>query len=66
MKTMPRTTGNKENGGSPACGPEDKEKKIVEEELKKCIEDFHKIRIPKLFPDRKRHWQKDLLRKYNA
>ncbi|XP_053091752.1 BTB/POZ domain-containing protein KCTD16-like [Pangasianodon hypophthalmus] len=66
LKTMPRTTGNKQNGGSSAQDPEDKEKKIMEEELKKCIEDFRKIRIPKLFPDRKRHWQNDLLKKYNA
>lgn len=66
LKTMPRTTGNKENGESSDQEPEDKEKKIMEEELKKCIEDFRKIRIPKLFPDRKRHWQNDLLKKYNA
>lgn len=66
LKAVPRTTGNKENGGSPAQEPKDKEKKIMEEELKKCIEDFRKIRIPKLFPDRKRLWQNDLLKKYNA
>lgn len=66
LKTMPQNAINKKNGGSSAQEPEDKEKKIMEEELKKCIEDFHKIRIPRLFPDRKRHWQNDLLRKYNA
>lgn len=66
LKTMPLTTDNKENGGSPAQEPDNKEKKIMEEELKRCIEDFRKIRIPKLFPDRKRHWQNDLLKKYNA
>ncbi|XP_058253408.1 BTB/POZ domain-containing protein KCTD8-like [Hemibagrus wyckioides] len=66
LKTSRCTTGNTKSGGSPAQEPEDKEKKIMEEELKKCIEDFRKIRIPKLFPDRKRHWQSDLLKKYNA
>ncbi|KAI5104938.1 potassium channel tetramerization domain containing 12b isoform X1 [Silurus meridionalis] len=66
LKTMPRTTGNKENGGSTSQEPADKEKKIMEDELKKCIDDFHRIRIPKLFPDRKRNWQNDLLKKYNA
>uniref|UniRef100_W5NCD7 Potassium channel tetramerisation domain containing 12b n=1 Tax=Lepisosteus oculatus TaxID=7918 RepID=W5NCD7_LEPOC len=44
----------------------EEEKKLLEEELQKCIEDFRRIRIPQLFPDRKRHWQSDLLRKYNA
>lgn len=66
LKTMPRNTGNKENGESLAQETNDNEKKIMEEELKKCIEDFRNIRIPNLFPDRKRHWQKDLLKKYNA
>ncbi|KAK3534916.1 hypothetical protein QTP70_002001 [Hemibagrus guttatus] len=53
LKTSPCTTGNTKSGGLPAQEPEDKEKKIMEEELKKCIEDFRKIRIPKLFPDQK-------------
>ncbi|XP_041123175.1 BTB/POZ domain-containing protein KCTD16-like [Polyodon spathula] len=41
-----------------------KEKLTIEEELEKCIEDFHKIKIPDRFPDRKYMWQSDLLRKY--
>lgn len=41
-----------------------KEKMSVEEELEKCIKDFHKIKIPEHFPERKHMWQADLLRKY--
>ncbi|KAG1940239.1 BTB/POZ domain-containing protein KCTD12b [Pimephales promelas] len=75
LKTLPRptvtntmtsatTSITRENGGPICKDPEEDEKKVMEEELKKCIEDFRKIRIPKLFPDRKRHWQSDLLKKY--
>ncbi|XP_023667309.1 uncharacterized protein [Paramormyrops kingsleyae] len=63
LKTSPSSLG-KEN--KDPAGVHLDEKKLLEEELKKCIEDFKKIRIPKLFPDRKRHWQSDLLKKYNA
>ncbi|KAL7886043.1 hypothetical protein AOLI_G00063380 [Acnodon oligacanthus] len=66
LKTLPRPVATKENGGPLAQDPEEEERKMMEEELKKCIEDFRKIRIPKLFPDRKRTWQNDLLKKYNA
>ncbi|XP_052470129.1 BTB/POZ domain-containing protein KCTD8-like [Carassius gibelio] len=78
LKTLPRpmpsnTTASittsiitRENGGPLSKDPEEEERKLMEEELKKCIDDFRKIRIPKLFPDRKRHWQSDLLKKYNA
>lgn len=77
LKTLPRptipntmasttTSITRENGRPLSKDPEEDEKKVMEEELKKCIEDFRKIRIPKLFPDRKRHWQSDLLKKYNA
>ncbi|XP_069068212.1 uncharacterized protein [Pleurodeles waltl] len=41
------------------------EKRALEGELHKCIEDFHKIRIPKAFPNKKRHWQTELLKKYH-
>lgn len=41
-----------------------KEKLTAEEELQKCIQDFHKIKIPDRFPERKYMWQADLLRKY--
>ncbi|XP_044219706.1 BTB/POZ domain-containing protein KCTD12b [Thunnus albacares] len=66
LKTLPRPT-VKENGGPPPGeDEEEEEKKMLEEDLKKCIEDFKRIRMPKAFPDRKRHWQSDLLKKYNA
>lgn len=67
LRTLPRPTA-KENGGGPPPGEdeEEEERKLLEEDLKKCIEDFKKIRLPRVFPDRKRHWQSDLLKKYNA
>ncbi|KAM7389598.1 hypothetical protein PAMP_023563 [Pampus punctatissimus] len=65
LKTLPRPT-LKENGGPPPGEDEEEERKMLEEDLKKCIEDFKRIRMPKVFPDRKRHWQSDLLKKYNA
>lgn len=71
LKTLPRATNTstsitRENGGPPGRDPEEEERKLMEEDLKKCIADFRKIRIPELFPDRKRHWQSDLLKKYNS
>lgn len=66
LKTLPRPT-VKENGGPPpGVDEEEEERQLLEEELKKCIEDVKKIRLPRVFPDRKRHWQSDLLRKHNA
>ncbi|XP_034037209.1 proline-rich receptor-like protein kinase PERK10 [Thalassophryne amazonica] len=66
LKTLPRPTA-RENGGPPVGADEDEdERKMLEEDLKKCIADFKKICLPKVFPDRKRHWQSDLLKKYNA
>uniref|UniRef100_G3Q2Q2 BTB domain-containing protein n=1 Tax=Gasterosteus aculeatus aculeatus TaxID=481459 RepID=G3Q2Q2_GASAC len=69
LKTLPRPT-TRENGGPPPRlhreEEEEEEKKMLEEDLKKCIEDFKKIRLPREFPDRKRHWQSNLLKKYNA
>ncbi|XP_036372983.1 BTB/POZ domain-containing protein KCTD8-like [Megalops cyprinoides] len=41
------------------------EKLSVEEEMKQCIQDFHKIKIPQEFPERKRQWQSELLQKYD-
>ncbi|XP_061784020.1 BTB/POZ domain-containing protein KCTD16-like [Nerophis lumbriciformis] len=41
-----------------------KEKMTPEQELQKCIQDFHRIRIPDRFPERKYMWQSELLRKY--
>ncbi|XP_070612652.1 BTB/POZ domain-containing protein KCTD8 [Erythrolamprus reginae] len=40
------------------------EKVSVEEEMKKCIQDFKSIHIPDDFPERKRPWQSELLEKY--
>ncbi|XP_053258675.1 BTB/POZ domain-containing protein KCTD8 [Podarcis raffonei] len=40
------------------------EKLSVEEEMKKCIQDFKQIHIPDYFPERKRPWQSELLQKY--
>ncbi|XP_062416788.1 uncharacterized protein LOC119211153 [Pungitius pungitius] len=68
LKTLPRAT-VRENGGPPPRLDEEEEqeeKRMLEEDLKKCIEDFKKIRLPREFPDRKRHWQSSLLKKYNA
>lgn len=42
-----------------------KEKMTPEQELEKCIQDFHRIRIPDHFPERKYMWQSELLRKYH-
>ncbi|CAG5991721.1 unnamed protein product [Menidia menidia] len=66
LKTLPRTTVRENGGPPPGTEEEEEEKKMLEEDLKKCIEDFKKISLPKVFPDRKRHWQSDLLKKYNA
>ncbi|XP_031748219.1 BTB/POZ domain-containing protein KCTD16-like [Xenopus tropicalis] len=60
----------KENGtvNSPETPQEEskpsEEKKTLEVELNKCIEEFRKIKIPVEFPNKKRNWQNDLLRKY--
>ncbi|KAK1175317.1 BTB/POZ domain-containing protein KCTD8-like [Acipenser oxyrinchus oxyrinchus] len=40
------------------------EKLSVEEEMRKCIQDFKQIKIPADFPERKRQWQSELLQKY--
>ncbi|MEQ2235655.1 hypothetical protein ILYODFUR_004558 [Ilyodon furcidens] len=66
IKTLPRSTA-RENGGPPHPVDDDEdERKMLEQDLKKCIEEFKKIRLPTVFPDRKRHWQNDLLKKYDA
>ncbi|XP_042663153.1 BTB/POZ domain-containing protein KCTD16-like [Tyto alba] len=55
----------KENGVevSPAVAVR-KERQALESELGKCIEDFRKIKIPVTFPNKKRQWQSELLKKY--
>ncbi|XP_077139461.1 BTB/POZ domain-containing protein KCTD8-like [Ranitomeya variabilis] len=56
----------KENGVKSCEDPlaHSEERKSLEVELIKCIEEFRKIRIPVVFPNKKRHWQNELLRKY--
>ncbi|XP_040428546.1 BTB/POZ domain-containing protein KCTD16-like [Cygnus olor] len=56
----------KENGvgGSPVAAGLSEERKALESELGKCIEDYRKIKIPLAFPNKKRQWQRELLRKY--
>ncbi|XP_054648039.1 BTB/POZ domain-containing protein KCTD12b [Dunckerocampus dactyliophorus] len=66
LKTLPRVTARENGGPPPDLNEDEEERKLLEEDLKKCIDDFKKIRMPKVFPDRKRHWQNDLLKKYNA
>nr|XP_041572144.1 uncharacterized protein LOC115495267 [Taeniopygia guttata] len=40
------------------------ERQALQSELGKCIEEFRRIRIPAAFPNKKRQWQSELLRKY--
>ncbi|KFR08326.1 BTB/POZ domain-containing protein KCTD8, partial [Nipponia nippon] len=57
----------KENGVevSPAAvAVVSEERRALESELGKCIEDFRKIKIPVVFPNKKRQWQSELLKKY--
>ncbi|CAH2300108.1 BTB POZ domain-containing KCTD8 [Pelobates cultripes] len=42
------------------------EKPSVEEEMQKCIQEFKKIKIPDYFPEKKRAWQMELLKKYDV
>uniref|UniRef100_A0A8V5G6D2 Uncharacterized protein n=1 Tax=Melopsittacus undulatus TaxID=13146 RepID=A0A8V5G6D2_MELUD len=49
---------------SPAMVVVSEERRAMETELGKCIEDFRKIKIPVAFPNKKRQWQSELLRKY--
>ncbi|KGL89853.1 BTB/POZ domain-containing protein KCTD8, partial [Charadrius vociferus] len=58
-------TAVKENGVevSPAAAVSE-ERRALESELGKCIEDFRKIKIPIAFPNKKRQWQSELLKKY--
>ncbi|XP_053846668.1 uncharacterized protein LOC128814646 isoform X2 [Vidua macroura] len=59
----------KENGveATPATGTataSSEERWALQSELGKCIEEFRRIRIPATFPNKKRQWQSELLRKY--
>lgn len=56
----------KENGleSGPTVPPISEERQALQSELGKCIQDFRKIKIPISFPNKKRQWQNELLRKY--
>ncbi|XP_075752778.1 uncharacterized protein LOC102448400 isoform X4 [Pelodiscus sinensis] len=57
-----------ENGveSCPEAPPVSEERRALESELGKCIEDFRRIKIPVAFPNRKRPWQSELLKKYQV
>lgn len=70
-----KTTGSRKNSmqdvakenGLESCEDQpaqSEERKALKGELVKCIEEFQKIRIPVVFPNKKRNWQNELLRKY--
>ncbi|XP_078402287.1 uncharacterized protein LOC144683202 [Cetorhinus maximus] len=42
------------------------EKQTLEAELQKCIEDLKKLKIPSTFINKQRHWQNELLKKYDV
>lgn len=56
----------KENGleGCPEAPRVSEERQALQSELGKCIEDFRRIKIPGTFPNKKRQWQNELLKKY--
>ncbi|XP_063288301.1 BTB/POZ domain-containing protein KCTD12-like isoform X1 [Pelobates fuscus] len=68
VATSPQNTVQevKENGiqSCPESSQPNEERKALEVELVKCIEEFRRIRIPVVFPNKKRNWQNELLRKY--
>ncbi|XP_059833155.1 BTB/POZ domain-containing protein KCTD8-like [Hypanus sabinus] len=41
------------------------EKQTLEAELQKCIEDLKNLKIPSTFLKKQRHWQNELLKKYD-
>ncbi|XP_058703582.1 proline-rich proteoglycan 2-like isoform X2 [Poecile atricapillus] len=57
----------KENGveAAPATSTASSEEhRALQSELGKCIEEFRRIKIPQAFPNKKRQWQSELLKKY--
>ncbi|XP_023782638.1 uncharacterized protein LOC111929308 [Cyanistes caeruleus] len=57
----------KENGveATPATSTaSSEERRALQSELGKCIEEFRRIKIPQAFPNKKRQWQSELLKKY--
>ncbi|XP_015481449.1 cell surface glycoprotein 1-like isoform X2 [Parus major] len=57
----------KENGVEPAPATStasSEERRALQSELGRCIEEFRRIKIPHAFPNKKRQWQSELLKKY--
>nr|XP_028570131.1 BTB/POZ domain-containing protein KCTD12-like isoform X2 [Podarcis muralis] len=59
-----KQVGVEENGLERGPPPPGEERKALQLELGKCIEDFRRIRVPASFPNKKRAWQSELLQKY--
>uniref|UniRef100_A0A8C1SDT7 Potassium channel tetramerization domain containing 8 n=1 Tax=Cyprinus carpio TaxID=7962 RepID=A0A8C1SDT7_CYPCA len=64
FQSLTSGVGPQEGGGSGLTRRKTLERPSVEEEMKQCIRDFRKIKIPPAFPERKRQWQSELLQKY--
>ncbi|XDV37678.1 hypothetical protein PO909_007242 [Leuciscus waleckii] len=64
FQSLTSGVGPREGGGSGLTRRKTLERPNAEEEMKECIRDFRKIKIPPAFPERKRQWQSELLQKY--
>uniref|UniRef100_A0A672QA09 BTB/POZ domain-containing protein KCTD8-like n=1 Tax=Sinocyclocheilus grahami TaxID=75366 RepID=A0A672QA09_SINGR len=64
FQSLTSGVGPREGVGSGLTRRKTLERPSVEEEMKQCIRDFRKIKIPPAFPERKRQWQSELLQKY--
>lgn len=64
FQSLTSGVGPREGGGSGLTRRKTLERPCAEEEMKQCIRDFRKIKIPPAFPERKRQWQSELLQKY--
>ncbi|XP_016305723.1 BTB/POZ domain-containing protein KCTD8 [Sinocyclocheilus anshuiensis] len=65
FQSLTSGVGPRDGGGSGLTRRKTLERPSVEEEMKQCIRDFRKIKIPPAFPERKRQWQSELLQKYD-
>ncbi|KAK1804132.1 hypothetical protein P4O66_020172 [Electrophorus voltai] len=64
FQSLTSGVGSREGGVGGLTRRKTLERPSAEEEMKQCIRDFRKIKIPQAFPERKRQWQSDLLQKY--
>ncbi|XP_036424496.1 BTB/POZ domain-containing protein KCTD8 [Colossoma macropomum] len=64
FQSLTSGVGLREGGGGGLTRRKTLERPSAEEEMKQCIRDFRKIKIPQAFPERKRQWQSELLQKY--